>query len=167
MATTYNKIATTTLGSNTSSVTFSSITSSYTDLVISVNAKMTGEGNVYMQIGNSSVDTGSNYNSLLIYGAGGGNTALTAYSNASTQFTVGEISGTKFSANLINLMNYTSTSTFKYTLCRSIFTDGSQHSDLWSGAWRSTSAVNIIKLFHDTYSFVSGSTFTLYGIAKY
>ena len=57
MAITYEPIATTTLGSAAASVTFSSISGSYTDLVLIVVPKATTGDYIRCRVGNGSVDT--------------------------------------------------------------------------------------------------------------
>jgi hypothetical protein len=55
-------IATTTLGSSTATITFSSISSAYTDLVLVTQNYMNGsQANLFIQVGNGSIDTGANY----------------------------------------------------------------------------------------------------------
>ena len=56
---TYTPIATTTLGSAASSVTFSSISGSYTDLILITNpSSATTDQSIYVQF---NADTGTNY----------------------------------------------------------------------------------------------------------
>jgi len=71
-----------TVGSAVASVTFSSIPSGYTDLVIVGNLGTTsGSANIAMQVGNGSIDTGSNYSFTNINGDG----SSAASSRASNQ----------------------------------------------------------------------------------
>ena len=65
MATTYTPIATTTLGSGQTSVTFSSISGTYTDLILIASASNTGGAtNIRLQFNG---DTATNYSSTRIY----------------------------------------------------------------------------------------------------
>jgi hypothetical protein len=69
MASTYTPIATTTLGSAATSYTFTSIPTTYTDLILIVNAKNASTGSYpKMQVGNGSVDTGNNYSRTYLTG---------------------------------------------------------------------------------------------------
>jgi hypothetical protein len=69
MAKTYEPIATTTLGSAAASVTFSTISGAYTDLVLvmSIRGSSDIESDIGMQLNS---DTGSNYSMQRIYGQG-------------------------------------------------------------------------------------------------
>jgi hypothetical protein len=170
---TYNCIATTTLGSAQSSVTFSSITGSYTDLVLVFsNVKLSsGDSAIDIQVGNGSVDTGSNY-SFTIFGAR--STSATPFTNRLDNTTLMRsnwytaITTTEAAMSQVHFMNYANTTTFKTVLANSRVQPGSAN---YSGVetiinlWRSTSAINTIKIMPNVNSFTSGSTFSLYGIA--
>lgn len=159
---TYTPIATYTLGSAQTDVTFSSIPSTYTDLVLVTMLKETAAANAIIRVNG---DTGSNYSSTTLGGNSGG--AFSARQTNSTWIWIdrqGET--TDFGVGLTHFMNYSNTTTYKTILDRfSAYTTGLQAT---VGLWRNTSAINSIKIFIDyspTQSFVAGSTFTLYGIA--
>ena len=67
MAITYEPIATTTLGTSASSVTFSTIPGTYTDLVLVVAGTSAATNGNEMQFNG---DTGNNYSFTLLYGTG-------------------------------------------------------------------------------------------------
>jgi hypothetical protein len=69
---TYTPIATTTLGSSTSSYTFSSIPQTYTDLVLIVSGYgAASDGNsIVCRVGNGTVDSGTNYSTTRLSGSG-------------------------------------------------------------------------------------------------
>lgn len=157
---TYTPIATTTLGSSAASYTFSSISGSYTDIVLVVNGTNTATDQALaVQVGNGSVDTGLNYSSNYVYGngstAGAGRSFNDAYALA------GRMDGSN-STSIVNFMNYSNTSTYKTILGRG--NDGTfaiQHVALW----RSTAAINTIKVYNlSSVDFASGTSLTLYGI---
>ena len=163
MATTYEPIATTTLGSAASSITFSSIPSTYTDLRVVLVAQGNG-ANVDAQIQFNS-DTGTNYSSTQLYGNG--------TSAASTRYTSGTFiyadAGAVYSANFclytIDVFSYAG-STYKTCL---ISENGDKNgSGIVSssvGLWRSTSAINTLKIqTGSANTYVAGTTATLYGI---
>jgi hypothetical protein len=165
---TYEPIATNTLSSATTSVTFSSIPSTYTDLVIIAQAGVTAVNNAgYMRVGNSSVDTGTNYSTTYITGNG-----TTASSGRYTSSSIGVSFyqpgyGTPTvltTTGISNIMNYANTTTYKTIISRSGAAGNSVEAGV--GLWRSTAAINIITLYPEaSTTWVSGSTFTLYGIA--
>lgn len=163
MTATYEKIATTTLGSNTATVTFSSISGTYTDLVLICNAKNQGGANynLYGQVGNGSVDTGSNYSDT--YLGGNGSSAFSGRDTSASQMRLGIFSTTNFTPTIVHFENYSNTTTYKSMLSRS--DDNGGNTIAVVNLWRSTSAINEIKLFVESNAnFASGSTFTLYGI---
>lgn len=167
---TYEPIATTTLGSDTASVTFSSVSGSYTDLVLVCSYAVTSSGNTgLMRVGNGSADTGSNYSDIVIYGNG---TSSASQRDTNKTFfyliEAGNVGLTVGNTNtIVNLMNYANTSVYKTVLFRGNSSAATTFPavEAQAGLWRSTSAINFIYLYTSGGNFSSGSTFTLYGIA--
>lgn len=154
---TYTPIATTTLGSAAASYTFSSISSTYTDLVLVANLLGTTRTDTHLQFNS---DTASNYSFTFIYGEGTGGGTSGKYT-AQTDIYIGE--GATNSTNIIHVNNYAKTTTYKTLLATAAYpTDGVGKS---VGLWRNTAAINTIKIFRNSGTFSIGSTFTLYGIA--
>ena len=168
---TYSTIATTTLGSAQTSYTFSSISGSYTDLILILNgygAVLDGYS-VLAQVGNGSVDTGSNYSGTRL--SGDGSTASSGRFTSQTYLRFQSTTGqSTTSSNLTQItahfMNYSNTPTYKTILNRADQTAGSYPgTEAIAGLWSSTSAINTIKVFPFTgASFATGTTLTLYGI---
>jgi hypothetical protein len=164
MTATYEKIATTTLGSATGSVSFSSISSAYTDLVLILNVGATTAGSGMRLRFNS--DTGNNYSGTNLVGTGS-----SAISNKYTSFDAVlpdwyvSTGASIAQVSVINIMNYSNTTTYKTVLSRS----GRATSDTDPGTvavasvWRNTNAISSIQLSLST-NYSAGSTFTLYGI---
>jgi hypothetical protein len=161
MPSTYEPIATTTLGSNAASYTFSSIPSTYTDLVIVVSCRGTGNSVMRFQING---DTGSNYSDTQLYGngttAGSGRDSSVTYSYLGA-FGMATATST-FDVSVINFMNYANTTTYKTVLSRN--NEVSNGTNATVGLWRNTAAITSITLLKGTGDFTTGSTFTLYGI---
>ena len=169
MAKTYEPIATTTLGTAESSVTFGSISGAYTDLVLVSSIKYsTGGINNFatLQVGNGSVDTGSNYSTTWVEGAGGvassGRQSNGTYSFIS-YFGSGSSNTTEPVISITNFQNYSNTLTNKTVITRF---NNSNQVGAYVGLWRSTSAINTITITANGSNFALGSTFTLYGIAS-
>ena len=162
MAKTYEPIATTTLSSAQSSVTFSSISGSYTDLILVANTATNTSSNYYLIQFNS--DTGSNYSSTHLRGTGSA-AGSTRYSNQTSVFTsIGStISTTKLASIMTaHIINYSNTTTNKTMLAR---TDrAGAGTTATANLWRSTAAINSITLDCGADSYASGSIFSLYGI---
>ena len=156
---TYTPIATTTLGSAASSYTFSSIPSTYTDLVIVISSKSTGNTNNWLQFNS---DTATNYSDTRIYGTGT-TAASERNSNAVKTYIDSTVyASTNQSNHIVQIMNYSNTTTYKTVLSR--FNNSAIGTNANVGLWRSTSAINTVKIGNDGNNFDVGSTFTLYGI---
>ena len=163
MAATYEPIATTTLGSNAASISFTSISGSYTDLVLVSTAKVSIAEYLRLQVGNGSVDTGSNYSATVL--AGNGSSALSyRYSNITNMpiHIQSALSTTEYNITITQLENYSNTTTYKTVINRSGLAASSTEASV--SLWRSTSAINTIKVYVENQNLASGSTFTLYGI---
>ena len=156
---TYTPIQTQTLGSAASTVTFSSIPQTYTDLVIIFVAKNTGSLNNGKLIFNS--DTGSNYSGTRLEG-NGSSAGSGRVTNTSALYTE-EISTTDWTLTTVNVMNYSNTTTYKTTLIRG--GTASDRTAAWVCLWRNTNAITNIDILTFGGNFATGSTFTLYGIA--
>lgn len=163
MAKTYEPIATNTLGSNTASVTFSSIPQTYTDLVLIVNfGKSTSNPSVYIQFNS---DTATNYSLTTLQGTGTA-AASARSSNDGGMYVNFRDPGTTVTSNVIgSIMDYSNTTTYKTALFR--FNESTTGTATTVGLWRSTSAINTVKVAFDNAAlYLSGSTFTLYGIKE-
>ena len=158
---TYTPIATTTVSGTTATVSFSSISSSYTDLILLCSYGSTNT--MYIQFNG---DTGSNYSTTILYGTG-----TTASSTRSTSavrayiggYWVGSDSGANSNVITSHIQNYSNSTTYKTVLSRS--SNPSNEADALVGLWRSTSAINAITVGVTAGNLTVGSTFTLYGIA--
>jgi hypothetical protein len=160
---TYEAIATQTLGSAAASVTFSSIPSTYTDLVLVTNEKQTGGRASAIQFNG---DTASNYSMTEMYGDGAtaGSIRLSNYARIYYAYDVFADTSNFGLTTITHLMNYSNTTTNKTILTRASNANGGGTSAM-VGLWRSTSAITSIYLYLDNLSnFAAGSTFSLYGI---
>jgi phage-related tail fiber protein len=161
MAITYEPLATTTLGSAASSVTFSSISGSYTDLVLVVSATWSGGSNSSFGFRLNS-DTGSNYSITQLYGDG--SSASSGRQSNQTKAVIGQINPTEFGTTIFQFQNYSNATTYKTTLSRSNVAGVITLAGV--ALWRNTAAITRIDLeyFDSAGTFDTGSTFTLYGI---
>ena len=157
---TYTLIASQTLASAASSVTFSDIPQTYTDLIIPVVIGNSANGTRDLQW-KFNGDSGSNYSGIALEGNGG-----TASSGRDTSFTYlranGSANNTPSTPTIIHLMDYSNSTTYKTMLSRS-------NSTTWvmitkAHLWRSTAAITSIVFTCESSNFVAGSTFKLYGI---
>jgi len=159
---TYTPIATNTLGSNASTVTFSSIAGTYTDLILVINVISTSSAANYLYLQYNG-DTNSNYSTTVL--SGNGTSAVADRFSSRTNFNLDYYAtpNTEIGNRIIQIQNYSNTTTYKTGLSRANRAGGG--TDLICGLWRSTAAITSIVITHDTAQFATGSTFTLYGIA--
>jgi len=159
MPITYEPIATNTLSSATATVTFSSISGAYTDLVLICTGKMVSASTVKFQFNG---DTGSNYSATRLGGNGSSAQSERYSSGTSGAFGVWRTTNPQYS--LISLQNYSNTTTYKTYLTRDY--DDAPNVSARVGLWRNTSAITSISIIGDGggADYATGSTFTLYGI---
>jgi len=159
---TYTPIATQSV-SGASSVTFSSIPQTYTDLVLIYSGKGSATGNgLYGDVGNGSIDTGSNYSYTHLQGNGSVTNSNRATNN--TLFTLTNYVDSGYDDNIIvNYQNYSNTSTYKTILLRANSANTGVAATV--ALWRSTAAINVVYVYLSGGTFTAGSTFTLYGIS--
>ena len=162
MPATYEPIASTTLGSSAADITFSSIPGTYTDLILVITGAFSGNETIGVRFNG---DTGSNYSSTIL--AGSGSTASSGRNSSQTALTVGTNGyyTTSIAANsVLQIQSYANTNVYKTMLSRS--NNANVGLDAIVGLWRSTAAIDSIKLygFYSAYTFSSGSTAALYGI---
>ena len=162
MAKTYEPIATTTASGSQSSITFSSISGSYTDLILVFNgADATTAEDVQIQVNG---DTGSNYSRTWVTGTG--SAAASSRSSSQTYMRINQNAyiGTAFAyVYIVQFMNYSNSTTYKTVLSRA---NGAPNGvDASVNLWRNTAAITSILCYTGAATnFASGSTFTLYGI---
>ena len=157
MSQTYIPLATTTLGSDQSSVTFSSISGAYTDLVLISNSRAVSTTDNYRITIND--DNGSTYSYILM--SGNGSVAASSRSANANPMYLGNLPASNWSVNIAHIMNYSNTTTFKTVISRS---GGVATADVFLNLWRNTNAINEIRVDIGVGNFASGSSFTLYGI---
>ena len=159
---TYSTIATYTVPSNTSSYTFTSIPGTYTDLVLICSWKNSVGAGYWGQL-QFNGDTGSNYSTTVLDGNGTSATSY-RYTNDSVGVRIGGTTTANNNPSIVNIMNYANTTTFKTQISR--YSDSSRAVQAFVSLWRSTAAINSIKIQIEggTANIVAGSTFTLYGI---
>ena len=168
----YESIATTTLGSANSTITFSSIPSTYKHLQIRYlarSARTSSTGATMLVQFNS--DTGNNYAYHILYGDG---SATAAYNGSTTNvmrsYSVASSSSSNtqtYGVGVIDILDYASTS--KYKTLRQLGgydRNGSGELNLASGLWQSTSAISTITftLAEATANYETNTQFALYGI---
>lgn len=170
----FESIATANGTGSSGTITFSSIPSTYKHLQIRALTKINATGNTYDAQIQFNSDTGSNYTQHQILGDGASVT-LDANANLTSiytqDFTLGTASGAitnVMSTAIIDIIDYASTSKYKtvkvingFDTNRSTAPVGQMR--LFSGLWRSTSAISSITITCNT-NWANTTTFALYGI---
>jgi hypothetical protein len=160
-ANTYVSIATQTLGSAAASVTFSSIPSTYTDLVLVMTAKSATADYLAIRFNGDTTTTYSN-----TYVAGFGSTTQSSRNSNNNQIQIdgGVATSTIDGYNgIFDIQNYANTTTYKTLIGRS--NNAAVGASATIGMWRSTSAINSVTVLgYFGYNLSIGSTFSLYGI---
>lgn len=169
MPQTYESLATTTADGSAASVTFSSISGAYTDLVIVSQLRSTTTSaytDIYLRFatGGGSIDTGNNYSTTRILGSGSSvstdriiNTSLVYASPIPAANTTAGVYGTI----IAQINNYSNSTANKTVLSRG--GDASNFMGATIGLWRNTGSITSVQLLTNG-TISSGSTFTLYGI---
>lgn len=164
MPATFEPIATTTLGSATATISFTSISSAYTDVrLVLVGTHETTAATIRMQV---NTDTGTNYSYTEL--AGDGASATSARGTTSSRINCG---AANFNSTLPSLItadwfSYTGSTNKTCLVTASQDRNGSGTVYRTVGLWRSTSAITSIQVFPSTGNFATGTTATLYGILK-
>lgn len=161
---TYEPIATATGNGTTATVTFSSISSGYTDLVIISSVLSTTAQFLRMRFNG---DSGTNYSQTAIYGDG--TSASSTRTTSSSNILVANLAVSGFSStnpcfSRAHIFSYAG-STNKSILSENAYDqNGTGEVNRSVGLWRSTSAITSIELYATAGAFSTSSTFTLYGI---
>lgn len=162
MATTYKAIATVTVGSGgASSIEFTSIPATYTDLCMVMSLRFNGAQDVVnITVNNSTANLSQRY----FYGDGASvtnvsNTDLITLADRSTMTT------STFSNCQIYIPNYASSNNKSFSIeMVSENNATTAYTVLSAGLWSNTAAITSLKLSYSGYNFVQYSTATLYGI---
>ena len=168
----YESIATTTLGSNQTTITFSSIPATFTHLQLRVFARTNRTAqsfaNLLIRFNN---DTGSNYAYHDLFGDGASATAsgtATQTSIIANRLTGAGATASIFGAIIVDVLDYTSTNKNKTVRALGgVDLNGSGALSYSSGLYFATpAAINRIDLttIAGTFDFVQYSQFALYGI---
>ena len=152
---TYVPIQAITLSSTATSIVFSGIPQTYTDLIVVIDGTV---GNNISVRFNS--DSGANYSMTRIQG--NGSTATSARTTNSTSI-IGSYSAGK-QVSIWHFQNYSNSVTNKTILNRG--SGATDQVEAYVGLWRNTAAVTNIEFITASGNYSSGTTLTLYGIGS-
>jgi hypothetical protein len=158
----YIALATTTLSSSASSVTFSSIPSSVggvalRDLVVVYNGSVPGGGDLRAVLNS---DGGSNYSFIQMSGDG----SSTFSSSAGNTFLIFTFTaGVGETSMIANIMDYSATN--KHKTCISRGNQATGRTMAYATRWANTNAITSMSISHAAGNLPSGARLSLYGIA--
>lgn len=148
------------------SIAFTSIPSTYTDLLI----KLSGRTNRSLEVDgiNVAFNTGGTYSGKRVYGAGSGTPGSDSTYAGMPFMTAATATANTFGNAEIYIPNYAGSTAKSFSI------DGlgennatTTYAGLGAGLWSGTAAINLVTLYPETGTlFVQYSTATLYGISK-
>lgn len=166
----YDSIATTSVGTAVSSVTFSSIPANYTHLQVRGIIKLAGSNTTrsfFCQVGNGTAAT-TGYSDHFLQGDGSATTSSGAANGSEIPIARTATAGHSsflWGVFVIDIVDYANTSKFKTLRSLGGYeANGTGVVSLTSGNFRSTSAIDTIKLFGSGENISPDSFIALYGI---
>lgn len=162
MPTTYDPIATTTLTSSATSITFSNISGNYTDIVLVCVGTLTTAYDTSISL-RFNGDTGNNYSVTYMYGTGSSATSGRNNNQSNIQ-AMGRLGSSTIGNAIVHIQNYSNSTTRK-----TVIGYGGTTANIVIGAagiWLNTSAITSITVAPEGFSgsLASGTIVTLYGI---
>lgn len=170
MSATYDSIATVSLGSPTTTITFSSIPGSFTDLRLLIVGRSDSTGNTsvgtFIRYNN---DAGGNYSRTALFTDGA--SAVSSQASNATEVFAGHLPASSggFSSPGLgqhDIFSYTGSNNKTSLSNFSSDRNGAGFSWFNAGMWRNASAITRIDIFPAAGSWVAGTTATLYGILR-
>jgi hypothetical protein len=157
---TYTPLATVTLASSASSVTFSNIPATYRDLILVVTGTGTINTNPTIQF---NADTGNNYSNVWMGGSG---SSASSGQNSSVNYNFAGAISPSQSNNILQIMDYSATDKHKTSLVRGNSADSTlgEAVSAWAGRWANTAAITSVRFFLSSGNLNTGTTLSLYGI---
>jgi len=164
----YDSLATVTLSSAASSITFAGIPSGYKHLQLRAIGHWSGTANTYangqMQFNG---DTGSNYAYHRLYGNGSAASAdaSTSTTKINTPWFPDDTYTNNFGTIIVDILDYANTNKYKTVRSLGGFDgNGTGLLGLISGVWMNTSAITSLSFSLPSYNLVTYSQFALYGV---
>ena len=163
VAKTYEVIQSYTSTGSTAIFDFTSVPSTYTDLMLVYNGTFVSgsNGGIRLRFNN---DSGSNYDYVRIYAAQSGGTPASDNSTNNTFIDIAYMIAGSVETFQCNIGDYKNT-TNKKTIVSHFASPNNDGTMQQAGTWRNTDAINRVTL-DSSYSHVNGSMATLYGIKR-
>jgi hypothetical protein len=162
MASALTALANTTLASTAASVTFSSISGAYRDLILVGTFTSATTGYFGVRVNS---DSGANY--YWVQFNADGSTAAGSQSTGASSYGLNNRSTTSTTDAMtcvVNILDYTATDKHKNALVRIGRAGGSTEFSM--GRWANTAAITSVQVYGvSTANLAAGSTFALYGVS--
>ena len=167
----WTPLANLTLGSSAATVTFSSISQSYRDLALVINARTDRSGQATDGLNiKFNTDDGNNYYD--VYMTGNGSSVASSVDSAVSRWLThpsnlpgATATSGEYSSIVTQFLDYSATDKHKTGLCR--FDLASAITGASAGRWANTAAVTqLVLISRNNANFVAGSTFALYGVSS-
>jgi hypothetical protein len=164
MPTTYEPIATTTLGTAAANITFSSIPATYTDLKIVLVANNNTADWGFFRING---DTGTNYSFTQL--SGDGSSAASSQTSTVSYGAWENVNGiintaNTFQMSIFDFFSYGGSTNKTVLVETARDRNGSGNVARYVNLWRNTAAITSVLLYPNSGNFIAGTTATLYGI---
>ena len=166
---TYIKIASNTVGAGgVASVTFSSIPSTYTDLILKLSLRNTAAGNDLTLKFNGS--TAQEYSDRYLFGSGSAATSGSDATNGTGNYSLinsSNYTANTFGSNEIYIPNYRS-SNYKSSSYETVQETNASavYMAMYAGLWANTSAITSLTIAPTSGNLAQYSTLTLYGVSN-
>lgn len=163
---TYTPLANITLSSSASSVTFSSISQAYRDLVL-VTDIVLASGVDYLQLRMNGISTNGSYSQVFAEGNGSSTSSSSPVTNNCLfdSYSNQILSSSTRSAHIWQILDYAQTDKHKPTLVRA--NNSGVAVSMGAGRFVSTNAITSLALNTNSgFQFAAGSTFALYGVSS-
>jgi len=164
-------ISTQTLTGTATTVTFSDIPGTYTDLVLTVSGR-TDAAAIFDIWFSFNLDSGANYSQMSLIGnsASASSASLTGQSTISAYYSLPGTTATAntFGSVIVTIPNYTAARAKTVSIESVSENNGTTaYQSLVAGLWNNTAAVTSISVQAYTGNFIAGTTMSLYGLTHF
>jgi len=168
MATTYTLISSVTVGSGgASTIEFTSIPATYTDLVVKLSARNSITGDVYEDLGIYFNSSTSNLTWRMLYGTGAAASTTSGSTRYSAFVPTSSATASTFGSVEFYIPNYAGSTNKSYSVDSTTENNATTVlQNLSAGLWSNTAAITTVTLNPETGNFVQYSTAYLYGISN-
>ena len=166
----FDALASVTLSSTASSVTFTGIPSTYKHLQVRFIGRDNWSNPATYMYFNINGDTGANYTEHDLYGNGSSASAYAAANTSGNSTDIARLSGNSATAGIMgvgitDILDYSNTTKYKTLKTLSGY-DSNGSGEVWmiSNLWRSTAAITSLSFSVQSGTWAANTSFALYGV---